>query len=397
MKRMSFAGEARIGHLGVLVLLWLTLAACGSTSSRSGDTDAGGTVGDTTSGDDALTVEIATMDGGIDATQADGDDEDGVDLDSDVNGGFDATDSTIGPSVCETTPPTTLDTAPQLRFLNANILYWDLGQFLAGAMGYETEAEYDARRDRWVAKIIELKPDVMALQEQWETVKSGQTVINSFADPDFVYRIRNSVAEVVELVNAQQIPGLHYDYHFFAAQTLVDSVPAFREGLAFVWNSERICVDKSAIQCENLTDSVKNSVTVEGFGELTYTTRKALCRAEVYQRFGEFRVQLFNTHIESFDSDVREKQIAEVAARLTVQLPDGALGLLSGDFNTDTFTKTTIEAAGWTQVLSLTIDKIFARNLTLPDDIGNAQTITLKPYQTLISDHDGLWLEINPK
>ena len=248
--------------------------------------------------------------------------------------------------------PVVDDPKTNLTVLNANILYCD---------PLEEEVElYLARRDLLIEELTELQPDVMAIQE---------------ASNCYVFGDAEKTIEAV--VDGLADNGLSYGSYFWISEGYEG---IWEEGLAFIWNEQTVDVDENEVLCSWLSDHY-NYPGMEII--------KSLCRVTV--AVGDDETMVFNTHLDARDEDVREAQTLELTSLLQERLPDGHAGVFTGDLNRHD-AEGYFTPDGWTLLKKDHVDYIFVKNIPSAS-VVETTVIALKDKG--ISDHNGLWLDVD--
>ena len=242
----------------------------------------------------------------------------------------------------------------------ANILYCDPTA--------EPKPAFIERRDRLIDLLEQMQPDVVAIQEACDCLLYG---------PE-----QRTVQVIVESLSER---GLNYDYSFWVSEKMTD---LWQEGLAFVWNTDRLDVAPGGIECVHLSES---------YFHIAMMIRKSLCRMTVLPKSPEGTrmecppVEIFNTHLDARYDEVRDAQAIEIAGIFeeSLDLPESK-AVFVGDLNGREM-EPFFEPQGWRLDVQNHVDYILTLNL--PDEkVVEARVVDLK--ETGISDHDGLWIEI---
>jgi endonuclease/exonuclease/phosphatase family metal-dependent hydrolase len=245
-------------------------------------------------------------------------------------------------------------------YFSANILYCDIEYG-------EKRSDYVRRREDLIALLAKLKPDVIGVQEA--------SVCKIYGHP-------SGDDTMKEVVLGLKKRGLNYGSSFW----LSESVGAlWVEGLAFLWNKDTVALGKEHISCRHLDASYLRK------GALI---QKSLCRADVSAMDGGPPLSIYNTHLESYEDDVRGKQSLEVSEILRNETAvSKRRALFGGDMNSEDM-KNIFEAAGF-QLISLNrVDYIFSHGISSGDISAEVIPLHSIPGKPDISDHNGILVTV---
>lgn len=243
----------------------------------------------------------------------------------------------------------------QFTILSANIRYCDILN--------ESKTKYEYRRSLLIEELFELRPDVMAIQEASKCDIWGTGI--------------DTIQIVAKGLKAR---GLNYNWYFWISEGFEGF---WQDGLAFLWNADRVNLVQDDISCTHLTDR-----HVDKGMEIV----KSLCQLSI-RSIGRSSSKsptllLFNTHLDAQYHDIRDAQAKEVASIIDKQLQPKTPAILVGDFNSNEidafFTPTQ-----WRRKLKNNVDFIFVRNIS-DVQIFDLSVVQLK--EKGISDHNGLWI-----
>ena len=262
--------------------------------------------------------------------------------------------------------PARPDEKKTITYFSANILYCDL-------VNGEKRESYVQRRELLIELLAELKPDVIGIQEA--------SVCRIYGHP-------SGDDTVEQIVRGLKERGLEYGAYFWQSES-IGSV--WLEGLAFLWNSKTVDLSRDRIKCRYLKDTyVHRGAQI----------RKSLCRAEVSPKNGEsvepqFRLLIYNTHLDARNNDIKQKQAGEIRSYLKKEVIDkNRPALFGGDLNHKQM-KEPFEETGFRLSALSRVDYIFS--FGIPEDGIESRIIPLHSVQGVpdISDHHGIFSEIS--
>lgn len=247
-----------------------------------------------------------------------------------------------------------------MTYFSANILYCDVA---AG----EKRADYVRRREGLIEVLAKLKPDVIGIQEA--------AVCKIYGHP-------SGDDTVKEIAIGLKKRGLNYGASFWLSESVGG---LWLEGLAFLWNKEAVSLDKTCIKCRHLGNSYQRS------GALI---QKSLCRAEVSPKSGGSPLFFYNTHLEAYKDDVRDKQALEVREILRREaVAAKRRALFGGDLNSDAM-RTVFEVVGFRLVRLDRVDYIFSSGISPASIKSELVPLHSIPGKQDISDHNGILVTV---